>query len=144
MFYLLIYKVYNGFPAITKFTKGIDSFGNIPYFCCRKQYDSTINQLTNTDMRTYYDVIGKPIEAEGNQPCVTATDKMLSGWGRAVGKTHKQVVICATLQQAYTVADNMRRRGFTYVNVRRGVKTYPASRYTYSIHHADDCPLWNK
>ena len=95
-------------------------------------------------MKTYVDVLGRAIEVADNQPCVTATDKWLSGWGHAEGKTHKQIVVCSSWEQADRVARNMRKQGCIYVNVRRGVKTYPASRYTYSIRHADDCPLWTK
>jgi hypothetical protein len=95
-------------------------------------------------MSTVLDVIGRPIEVTNNQVCVSATDKMLSGWGKAQGRTHKQIVICHNRQQAEKVADNMRRSSFSYVNVRYGIPYYPSTRYTISYHDADDCPLWNK
>lgn len=41
---------------------------------------------------------------------VTMTDKVLSGWGAAQGKTSKFVVICDTPEQAYIIEKNARLR----------------------------------
>ena len=95
-------------------------------------------------VKKVYDVIGREIEVSENQWCVTATDKMLSGWGRAEGKTHKQIVICENHQQAERIAGNMRAKSFVYVNARVGLPYYSPSRFTTSYHHANDCPIWNK
>jgi hypothetical protein len=83
---------------------------------------------------------------------VTATDKMLSGWGRATGKISKRIVICESAQQARRVAENMRQQGFIYVNTHTGngrrnrpfFPYYNPSRYVVSINHVKDCPIWDK
>jgi hypothetical protein len=97
-------------------------------------------------MKTITDINGHTYNVSSATIVVTATDKFLSGWGRAEGKTHKQVVICSDWSQADRVERNLRKegRGMKYVSTRRGVPNYPASRYTFSIRHADDCPLWNE
>ena len=75
---------------------------------------------------------------------VTATDKFLSGWGMASGKTHKQIVICEDYTQAERVAYNLKKQGLTYVNIRKDFPSLSSTRYTWSIRYAKDCPLWNK
>lgn len=96
-------------------------------------------------MKTILDVIGRPIEVKKTDYVVTATDKVLSGWGRAEGKIHKQVVICSDYEQCKRVTRNLRLQGFTYINWRGAqIPRYSSSRYSVSYHHADDCPLWNK
>ena len=95
-------------------------------------------------MKTIFDVIGRPIELNGSQYFVTATDKMMSGWGRAVGKTHKQIVICETFEEVRRVTRNMELQGFTYLNWGNKLPRYSSTRYTWSYHHVSDCPIWNK
>jgi len=49
---------------------------------------------------------------------VSMTDKFLSGWGMAEGKTNKLIFICDTLEEAYIVEDNaLQRSDMKYVNV---------------------------
>jgi hypothetical protein len=97
-------------------------------------------------MKTIYtDVYGVHHSTDNNTWFVCATDKMLSGWGRAEGKISKRVVICNDRETAFRVADNMMKSSFIYVNCHRGhLPYYRPSRYVVSINHADDCPLWNK
>lgn len=103
------------------------------------------NPLTLTNMSTIiYDVIGNPIEVKSHHYIVTATDKAMSGWGRAEGKTHKQIVICEDWSQMCRVKRNLRQQGFTYVNDCIRLPKYSSTRYTWSYHHANDCPIWNK
>ncbi len=49
---------------------------------------------------------------------VCATDKLLSGWGRADRKTAKRVIICEDRQQAEIMCERLRRpySGMKYVN----------------------------
>ena len=94
-------------------------------------------------MKTMTDIHGVTYSIE-KAYIVTATDKCFSGWGMASGKTHKQIVICEDYNQADKVAENMRKKGFTYVYIRRDFPSLSSTRYTWSINHADDCPLWNK
>lgn len=103
-----------------------------------------INPKTDKDMKTITDVIGREYEVTPNTICVVGTDKILSGWGRAEGKKAKRVVICTNWSQADRVESNMKKNGFIYVNSRRGIPTFSASRYVVSYDHADNCPLWNK
>lgn len=50
---------------------------------------------------------------------VTATDKFMSGWGLAKGKTNKVVVICENLTEAEEVEEALHRRSeMKYINIR--------------------------
>lgn len=76
---------------------------------------------------------------------VTATDKFLSGWGEAQGRTCKLVVVCKDLSQARRVKNNMDDdRTLTYVNIVSTKPSYSPSRYKVVYKDASDCPLWNK
>jgi len=49
---------------------------------------------------------------------VTMTDKFMSGWGAANGKTNKMIVECDTIEQAEQIERAARRRSeMKYVNI---------------------------
>ena len=49
---------------------------------------------------------------------VTMTDKCMSGWGQAEGKTNKMIIECETWEQAETIARNARKRPeMRYINI---------------------------
>lgn len=61
------------------------------------------------------------------------TDKYLSGWGGADGRTHKQIVICEDWRTAEKIHDNLnydKRHGARYVNI--GRKLPNLSKYSVS------------
>ena len=62
---------------------------------------------------------------------VTMTDKFMSGWGPAKGKTNKYVVRTSTLNQAETVERNAKLRSeMTHINVVIGRKpSFPKRRF---------------
>ena len=76
---------------------------------------------------------------------VTATDKFLSGWGKASGKTHKIIVVCKDFDQARKVKSNMQDdRTLKYVNITDVEPRYSSKKYTTNFIKAADAPLWNK
>ena len=49
---------------------------------------------------------------------VTMTDKFMSGWGRAEGKTNKFVIACETYDDAYAIKQAAKARSeMKYVNI---------------------------
>lgn len=93
-------------------------------------------------MRNILDVYGRIQEIKPYQVFVTATDSFLSGWGKASGKTAKQVIICEDWTQAEKAANNMQGNGFKYINICRRFPSYSSARYTVSVRHISDCPLF--
>lgn len=65
---------------------------------------------------------------------VTMTDKFMSGWGGAQGRTAKYVIACDNYGEAETVSDNARSRSeMKYVNIVVGRKpTFSAKRFQVS------------
>lgn len=63
---------------------------------------------------------------------VTMTDKFMSGWGMAAGKTNKLIIECETYQQAEIIERNARKRPeMKYINIcgsrpRIGRNVYPS------------------
>ena len=56
---------------------------------------------------------------------VTMTDKFMSGWGQATGKTNKLVIACDTIEQAELIEKNARKRSeMRYVNIRSTKPSY--------------------
>jgi hypothetical protein len=50
---------------------------------------------------------------------VAMTDKFMSGWGKAEGKTNKHVIVCNSYDQAKIVERNAKDRSeMKYVNIR--------------------------
>lgn len=81
------------------------------------------------------------------QTAVIATDKFLSGWGGALGKTHKQVILCRDSKEAARVRSRMQQdNSLKYVNFFYLNSGLPlnGSKHTWSIRAAENCPLWNK
>lgn len=59
---------------------------------------------------------------------VTMTDKFMSGWGMAQGKTNKMIVQCRTIDQAEQVERAAQRRPeMRYVNIRTTKPRYGAN-----------------
>jgi hypothetical protein len=49
---------------------------------------------------------------------VSMTDKFMSGWGGAEGKTNKFIIECETMEQAEIIQRNARRRSeMKYINI---------------------------
>ena len=74
---------------------------------------------------------------------VTMTDKFMSGWGMAAGKTNKMIVECETWQQAEQVERVARARSeMRYVNICTRRPRYGA-RVVESWKTWDDLgPVW--
>lgn len=63
---------------------------------------------------------------------VTMTDKFLSGWGCAAGKTEKYVIVCSTMQQAITAAAIAKKRSeMRYISIRT-TRPYYDKRFYHS------------
>lgn len=61
---------------------------------------------------------------------VTMTDKFMSGWGKAEGKTGKFVVECETRQQAETIRNNAeKRQEMKYINITTRKPYYNNNKY---------------
>ena len=77
---------------------------------------------------------------------VTMTDKFLSGWGCADGKTHKQVIICKDYKQARRLADGIKNTpnsGMRYINITDKLPRYGA-RYSVSYESYSPAFIWLK
>ena len=69
---------------------------------------------------------------------VTMTDKFMSGWGMAQGKTNKLIIECANYDQAALIAKNARKRSeMRHVNIRAS-KPYYGSHVLESWKTFDD------
>lgn len=77
---------------------------------------------------------------------VTMSDKFLSGWGKAEGKTAKFVVECETFEQAETIQNNARnRQEMKYINITTKKPYYNLSRYIITIKKYDSLGnIWKK
>jgi hypothetical protein len=74
---------------------------------------------------------------------VTMTDKFMSGWGEAKGKTNKLVFICETYEQAKTVANNAENRSeMKYVNICTEKPRYDVNRYLTQFKTIEEAPTW--
>lgn len=78
---------------------------------------------------------GEQFPLSGNEIFVTCTDKWLSGWGCATGKTHKHIFVCENFEDARRLKGKLLnpRSGMKYVNITYSAPYYPATRYTQSI-----------
>jgi len=74
---------------------------------------------------------------------VTMTDKFMSGWGYAAGKTNKMIVECDNIEQAEQVERAAQRRPeMRYVNIRSTKPRY-GSNVVESWKTWDDLgPVW--
>ena len=56
---------------------------------------------------------------------VTMTDKFMSGWGMAEGKTNKLIIVCETYEEAQAIERNACKRSeMRYVNITRNKPRY--------------------
>jgi len=76
---------------------------------------------------------------------VTMTDKFMSGWGCAAGKTNKLVIQCDTYQQAETIQRNaMKRSEMKYVNICSTMPRYGKNVLTSFKTWDDLGEIWKK
>ena len=74
---------------------------------------------------------------------VTMTDKFMSGWGEAKGKTNKLVFVCETYEQAQTVAENAENRSeMRYVNICTEKPCYNSKQYLTQFKTIEEAPTW--
>lgn len=97
-------------------------------------------------MRIVKTALGAEIEIKDGMFFVTATDKSLSGWGRAKGKTSKVVIVCGSAGDARIVRDGILRQpasdNLIYVRITPECPHYPASRCVTTYHSFDEVPLY--
>ena len=77
---------------------------------------------------------------------VTMTDKFMSGWGQAKGKTNKFVIGCNTYRQAQTIVRNAERRSeMIYINYTSRKPYYDPRRFLVSYRdYASLGKIWKK
>jgi len=74
---------------------------------------------------------------------VTMTDKFMSGWGHAKGKTNKLVIECDSFDDAQTVETNAKDRNeMIYVNITRRKPYYRKNNFCVSWHDKGDYKTW--
>jgi hypothetical protein len=75
---------------------------------------------------------------------VTMTDKFMSGWGGAEGRTAKYVIVCDNYAEAAIVADNAHHRSeMKYVNIVVGRKpSFNAKRFQVSYATKKEAGNW--
>jgi hypothetical protein len=74
---------------------------------------------------------------------VTMTDKALSGWGKAQGKTNKLVIECETFQEASIVESYaLRRNEMKYINIRTTRPGYPSSTHYTQFKDKTEYAAW--
>lgn len=75
---------------------------------------------------------------------VWATDKFLSGWGRAEGKIHKQVAVCENWQEAgKMLAGFTKDDSYKNVNWSYNKPYFTPSRYTCTFRPASNFTCWD-
>ena len=99
-----------------------------------------VNEVVNEYKEAYH----KDLDLK-TVPCVIARDKMLSGWGRAEGRNHYQVVLCADSTEAHNIANNMqaqaKREQLANVRVSFGVKLPNRASVAYCV--GRNASAWN-
>jgi len=74
---------------------------------------------------------------------VTMTDKFMSGWGYAAGKTNKMIVACDTIAQAEQIQRAAQRRPeMRYVNIRTTKPRYGSDVLESWKTWAELGPVW--
>lgn len=90
-------------------------------------------------MKTVFNSLGEKITINENSYFVTATDKFLSGWGKAEGKTAKRVIICDSYKQAKRMSDAfINSKEWKYINICCRIPKYNSQKYVVSYSHYDD------
>lgn len=86
-------------------------------------------------------VLGREVDLT-DKYFVTATDKIMSGWGKAEGKIAKRVIVCDTWKQVQRMADAMinkpSREGWRYINKASRLPRYSEKKYVVSWSHYDE------
>lgn len=76
---------------------------------------------------------------------VTMTDKFLSGWGRAEGKTNKLIIECDTYEQAETILRNAKMRSeMKYVNLCTSKPKYGNNVFESWRHFNELGAIWKR
>lgn len=76
---------------------------------------------------------------------VTMTDKFMSGWGRAQGKTNKFIVECDNWEQAWVISQNAKRRSeMRYVNICIRKPRYGSNVLESWKHYDDLGSIWKE
>ena len=74
---------------------------------------------------------------------VTMTDKFMSGWGMAEGKTNKLIIECETMEQARIIEKNAKKRPeMKYVNITNKKPYYGNNIYPSNKHWNDMGEIW--
>jgi len=82
---------------------------------------------------------------EKNKVYVTMTDKFLSGWGMAEGKTNKLIFICDSYEEANIVKNNAENRNdMKYINICIKTPYYSPRSYYVQIKTKLDYPNFYK
>ena len=76
---------------------------------------------------------------------VTMTDKFMSGWGGAEGKTNKFIVVCENWQQAQIIERNAKKRSeMRYINICMKKPRYGANVVESWRHFAELGEIWKQ
>lgn len=76
---------------------------------------------------------------------VTMTDKFMSGWGMAQGKTNKFIVVCENYAQALTIERNAQKRNeMKYINICTSKPRYGRNVVESWRHFAELGEIWKQ
>jgi hypothetical protein len=76
---------------------------------------------------------------------VTMTDKFLSGWGNAKGKTNKLIIECDSWEQANVISYNAKRRSeMRHVNICIRKPRYGSNVFESWKHYDDLGAIWKE
>ena len=75
---------------------------------------------------------------------VKATDKFMSGWGRAENKIAKSLLLCETKKQAFIAIEKMDKyfKFKNWYNINCETIPLNESNVIYTLRTIDHCPLW--
>ena len=85
-------------------------------------------------------------EIENKKYYVVMTDKFMSNWGQAEGKTNKFIIGCDTLQEAETIKHNAEKRPeMKYININYSKPHYNKNRVKVSYRNYNELgEIWHK
>jgi hypothetical protein len=76
---------------------------------------------------------------------VTMTDKFMSGWGKAQGKTNKLVFTAKDREEAQIIARNAKHRGdMNYISISLSKPHYDPRHYYIQFKNRHSSPNWYK
>ena len=94
------------------------------------------------ETKTVTTVLGKKITLTDDMWFVVCTDKFLSGWGCADGKTAKRICVCKDLQDASKLCDRLwvyrNQHQLTDIYKTQKFPYFPESEFTTSIDEYSD------